>query len=103
MTNFVVLAFYEFKIRNMGQIILPEDFGKYSGKSEEEFRIALAIFLYKELKVPAGKAGKVVGLSRVEFWEELGKRNIARNYDVEDFDQDLENIRHFKEKPLASH
>lgn len=86
----------------MGQIILPGDLSEYSGMSEKDFRMALAIFLYKELKVPAGKAGQVAGLSRIEFWEELGKRNIAVNYDVADFDQDLENIRRFKDKPLPA-
>jgi predicted HTH domain antitoxin len=82
----------------MGQIILSSDLSQYSGKSEDEFRLALAIFLYSELKVPAGKAGQVAGMSRIEFWEELGKRNVPINYDVDDFEQDLENIRRFRSK-----
>lgn len=82
----------------MGQIILPGDLSEYSGKTEEEFRLALAIFLYRELKVPVGKAGQVARLSRIEFWEELGKRNISINYDVEDFEQDVENIRRCRSK-----
>jgi len=45
------------------------------------------------VKIPAGKAGEFAGLSRVEFWEELGKRDIPLNYDVKEFEQDVENIR----------
>jgi predicted HTH domain antitoxin len=84
----------------MDQIILPGNLFEHSGKTEAELRLALAIFLYRELKLPAGKAGEFAGLSRIEFWEELGKRNIPLNYDVKEFEQDVENIRRFKSKSL---
>ena len=80
----------------MGEIVLPGNLNKYSGKSEPEFRLELAIVLYQELKVPAGKAAEIAGISRMEFWEELGKRNIPLNYDVADFEQDVQNIRQAK-------
>jgi len=58
----------------MSEIILPNDLCKYSGKNEAEFRLELAIILYQELQVPPGKAAEIAGLSRIEFWEELGKK-----------------------------
>jgi predicted HTH domain antitoxin len=86
----------------MGLITLPENLTQYSGMTERELRIALAIFLYRELKVPTGKAGQFAGLTRIEFWEELGKRNIPLNYDAEAFEEDLEAIRRFKSKQSAA-
>ncbi|MBK8564330.1 MAG: UPF0175 family protein [Saprospiraceae bacterium] len=80
----------------MGQIVLPGQLFEHSGKSEEEIRLAIAIFLYQELKLPAGKAGAFAGLSRIAFWEELGKRNIPLNYDLHEFEADLEGLKRFK-------
>lgn len=81
----------------MGQIVIPENMLASSGKTETEIRLAFAIFMYSELKVSAGKAAQFAKIPRIEFWEELGKRNIPMNYDIPDFEQDLENIRQFRE------
>ena len=82
----------------MGQIIIPENLFASSGKTEAEIRLAFAVFMYSDLKVSAGKAAQFAGLTRMVFWEELGNRNVPINYDIPDFEQDLENIRRFKEK-----
>lgn len=82
----------------MGQIVIPENMLASSGKTETEIRLAFAIFMYSELKASAGKAAQFAKIPRIEFWEELGKRNIPINYDIPDFEQDLENIRQFREK-----
>jgi predicted HTH domain antitoxin len=84
----------------MGQIILPSQLFEHTGKSEAEIRLAIAIFLYQELKLPAGKAGAFAGLSRIAFWEELGKRNIPLNYGPNEFEEDLESLKRFK--PIAN-
>jgi predicted HTH domain antitoxin len=86
----------------MGQIVIPENMFATSGKTESEIRLAFAIFMYKDLKVSAGKAAQFAGISRVSFWEELGNRNIPINYDIPDFDQDLENISLFKDQTNKS-
>lgn len=44
----------------MGQIIIPGNLFEHSGKTEAELRLALAIFLYREVKIPAGKAGETL-------------------------------------------
>ena len=82
----------------MGQIVIPENILASSGKTKTEIQLAFAIFMYSELNVSAGKAAQFAKISRIEFWEELGKRNIPMNYDVPDFEQDLENISRFREK-----
>ena len=79
-------------------LTISPDFLRLLGKSEQEVRIELAIFFYKEYQISPGKAGAIAGLSRIEFWEELGKRKIPINYDVEDFMLDMENLRQFNEK-----
>ena len=80
----------------MQSILIPETMFAHSDKSEIEIRLALAIFMYRDLKISAGKASEFIGLSRIEFWEELGKRNIPMNYDIDEFNQDLENITRFQ-------
>lgn len=61
-------------------LTISPDFLRLLGKSEQEVRIELAIFFYKEYQISPGKAGAIAGLSRIEFWEELGKRKIPINY-----------------------
>jgi predicted HTH domain antitoxin len=61
-------------------------------RTEAEIRLHLAIIFYTDFKMSAGKCGAFVGMSRVEFFEELGNRQIPRNYDVEDFENDLKTL-----------
>ena len=46
------------------------------GKEEQELRIELAVYFYKELNPSSGKAAKFAYLSRIAFWLELGKRGM---------------------------
>ncbi len=73
-------------------LIISDQFIKATHKTEEELRMELAIFFYTELKMSAGKCGSFVNMSRMEFMEELGKRKIPQNYDINDLKRDLQTL-----------
>ncbi len=73
-------------------LIISDQFIKATHKTEDELRLELAIFFYTELKMPAGKCGSFVNLSRMAFLEELGKRKIAHNYEVIDLQNDIKTL-----------
>jgi predicted HTH domain antitoxin len=60
--------------------------------SEQELRLEIAIMLYQKNKISAGRAGKMSGISRMEFLEELGNRKIPVNYDEIEFQKDLNTL-----------
>jgi predicted HTH domain antitoxin len=49
----------------------------------------LALSLYQRDILPFGKARELANMSKWEFYEELGKRNIDRHYTMENFQEDL--------------
>ena len=53
--------------------------------TEEELKLEIAIILYKQEKISSGKVRVWTGLSVIEFQQELSKRGLSINYDVEDF------------------
>lgn len=53
----------------------------------------VAIGIYKREQWSLGRCAKIVGMSRSEFQDELGNREIPINYDTADLDQDLETTR----------
>jgi len=82
----------------MPPVVISEDMLRLFGKSDREVKIELAIFFYKQYQISSGKAAKFAGLGRIEFWEELGKREIPINYDVEDLMHDMETLRQLDKK-----
>lgn|GEM_PF-2776193 len=50
------------------------------GKSEHEIRLDLAIFFYIAWQMSAGRCAEYVGIAKIVFLDELGKRNIPINY-----------------------
>ncbi len=49
----------------------------------------LAISLYQQDMLSFGKARQLADMSKWEFHDELGKREIARHYTIEDFEEDF--------------
>lgn len=74
-------------------LVIPDDIVAAGEFSEAELKIEIAIILYKREKISAGKACEWLGLNLIEFRRELGKRGFTINYDVEDFQADLETLR----------
>jgi predicted HTH domain antitoxin len=60
--------------------------------SEQEIRRELAVHLYAQGKLSAGKARELAEVIVAEFQCLLGSRGITVNYGVEDFRDDLDTI-----------
>ncbi len=60
---------------------------------EEELRLLVALELYREGRVSLGKAAELAGLSLREFLYELRSRRVSLNYDLEEFEKDMETVR----------
>ncbi|MCX6935227.1 MAG: UPF0175 family protein [Verrucomicrobia bacterium] len=61
--------------------------------SPELAKLEMALGLYRDEKVSLGKAAQVAGLSVPAFLQEMGRRNIAIHYGMEELNQDLEMLR----------
>jgi len=64
--------------------------------SEQEIRRELAVHLYAQGKLSAGKARELAGMTVAEFQCLLGSRGIVVNYGAEDFRDDLDTIARLK-------
>jgi len=76
-------------------ITLPDINIEELGKTEPEIRLDLAIFLYLAWQLPAGRCAAYAGVPKVVFLDELGRRDIPVNYDIEAFEQDRRNWTNF--------
>jgi predicted HTH domain antitoxin len=74
-------------------IVIPEEILKAAETNEEELKIELALLLYKQNKISSGKVRDWLGLTVLQFQHELAKRNLSLNYDVEELNQDVENLK----------
>lgn len=74
-------------------ILIPDDILQAAKMTEAELKLEIAILLYKQEKISSGKARAWTGLTVIEFQRELAKRGLCINYDVEDFQADLNTLR----------
>jgi len=61
--------------------------------SEQDALVDVAIGLYKREQVSIGRAAEIAGLPTPQFLDELGRRRIPVNYEVEDLRQDLDALK----------
>ena len=78
----------------MGTIEVPSEVYDALNVPEHErddvLRQELAVSLYREGILSVGKARELAGLSRREFHQLLGERNVERHYTSDELDDDLE-------------
>ncbi len=74
-------------------LLIPDDILSASEMSEADLKLEISIILYKREKISAGKACEWLGLNLIEFRRALGQRGLTINYNVEDFQSDLETLR----------
>jgi predicted HTH domain antitoxin len=65
------------------------------GLSESELLEVLAVSLYKLEKINGVQGGKLVGTSEIEFHGLLGKYGQFINYNEDDLDADMDNLKDF--------
>nr|QNO41793.1 hypothetical protein EABBNKNM_00008 [Methanosarcinales archaeon ANME-2c ERB4]QNO42717.1 hypothetical protein APGODIHH_00006 [Methanosarcinales archaeon ANME-2c ERB4] len=59
---------------------------------KRELMEELALQLYREGIVSFANARRLADLSKIEFHYLLGERHVLRQYDISDYEKDLENI-----------
>jgi predicted HTH domain antitoxin len=70
------------------ELRIPEDILKAAGLTEKECLVELAVHLYAERRLAFAQALRLAGLNRLEFEEELARREISV-YSVEDLEHDV--------------
>jgi len=73
-------------------LVIPNDILQATKMTEEELKLEIAIMLYKQEKISSGKVRVWTGLSVIELQHELGKRGLCINYDVEEFQSDIQTL-----------
>ena len=74
-------------------LTIPDDILTAAKITEEELKLEIAILLYQQKKLSIGKARHLAGMHLIEFQKELSRREICINYDVEDLQVDIENLK----------
>jgi predicted HTH domain antitoxin len=74
-------------------VIVPDTIAEASRLTPETALLDVAIGIYKREQWSMGRCAKIVGMSRFDFLNELGKREIPINYDTDDLDQDIETMK----------
>jgi len=59
---------------------------------ETELKRELALQLYREGMISFANARRLAEMDKTDFHYLLGEREIPRQYDVEDYNEDLENL-----------
>lgn len=73
-------------------ITIPDDILRASNMTEDELKLEIAILLYQQGKISSGKVRAWTGITVLEFQHELAKRGLYLNYDVEDFQSDVQTL-----------
>ena len=74
-------------------IEVPREILNITNMTPEELKRELAVYLFQQSKLSFGKAREMAGMSVWDFQFMLGSRNIPIHYDVEDYEEDLANLK----------
>lgn len=73
-------------------IIISDELLSQAHMSEHEFKVELALFLYKKEAFTLGQASEMANMDQITFQRLLAKNNINVHYDVNEFEKDLKNL-----------
>jgi predicted HTH domain antitoxin len=80
--------------RNLAMsIIIPDEILTATRMTESELKQEIAVLLFQKEKLTLAQANRLAGMHRVAFQHLLASRQIPVHYDVEDFEQDIKNLR----------
>ncbi len=74
-------------------VIVPDEILTATRMTEAEMRQEIAIMLFQREKLTLAQASRFAGMHRVAFQHLLASRHIPVHYGVEDFEQDIQNLR----------
>jgi predicted HTH domain antitoxin len=85
-----------FQNSNVMALVIEDELIRQTNLTEQELRVQIAILLFEKNILSFGQAYRMSGLNVLDFQQLLGKQKIPMHYEVEDFEKDLQNIRHFE-------
>ena len=68
---------------------IPRDVLDSARLTIPEVRVEIAVYLYAQRRLSAGKARELAGMSLWEFRQLLASRRISPHYDETDLDEDV--------------
>ena len=74
-------------------IVVPDEILTTTRMTESEMRQEISVMLFQKEKLTLAQASRFAGMHRVAFQHLLASRQIPVHYDVEDFEQDIQNLR----------
>jgi predicted HTH domain antitoxin len=74
-------------------ITIPDEILTATRMSESEMRQEIAVMLFQQEKLTLAQASRFAAMHRVAFQHLLASRHISVHYGVEDFEQDIQNLR----------
>ncbi|NJL19703.1 MAG: UPF0175 family protein [Leptolyngbyaceae cyanobacterium SM1_3_5] len=74
-------------------IVISDEIVIATRMTEAEIRLEIAVMLFQKEKLTLAQAARFARIHRVAFQHTLASRHIPVHYDVEDFEQDIKNLR----------
>ena len=74
-------------------ITIPDEMLATTRMSEAEMKQEIAVMLFQKEILTLAQASRFAGMNRIAFQHLLASRQIPVHYDVEDFKQDIKNLR----------
>lgn len=77
-------------------IVVPDEILSATRMTEAEMRQEIAVMLFQKEKPTLAQASRFAGVNRIAFQHLLASRQIPIHYGVEDFEQDIKNLREMR-------
>lgn len=74
-------------------IVVSDETLSTTRMTEAEMRQEIVVMLFQKEKLTLAQSSRFAGINRIAFQHLLASRQIPIHYDVEDFEQDIENLR----------
>ncbi|MEM8604998.1 MAG: UPF0175 family protein [Cyanobacteria bacterium P01_H01_bin.121] len=74
-------------------VVVPDEILTATRMTDVEMRQEIAIMLFQQEKLTLAQASRFSDMNRVAFQQLLASRQIPIHYGVEDFEQDIQNLR----------
>jgi len=72
---------------------IPDELIQGKAYTQADWLREIAVALFQKELVTLGTASKIAGMHQMEFQRFIGSRGICVHYDVEEFEQDIQNLR----------
>jgi predicted HTH domain antitoxin len=74
-------------------IVISDELLTATRMTDAEMRQEIAVLLFQKEKFTLAQASRFAGVNRIAFQHLLASRQIPIHYGVEDFEQDIKNLR----------